>query len=60
MEERVLHDNEKCPVCGKRILCGVDCMRYRAIVHMDHCLDCQYLERMFWHCKFIEKESARL
>ena len=47
---RPIHDNETCPVCGKRILCGVDCMRYRATVHLDHCLQCIYLERIFWHC----------
>lgn len=56
---RPIHDNETCPVCGKRILCGVDCMRYRATVHLDHCLQCTYLERIFWHCTYRHKKSAR-
>lgn len=51
-ETRQIHGNTACPLCGKRILCAVDCQRYDAAVHLDHCTKCEYFEPMFWHCLY--------
>lgn len=59
VNNRPIHNNVVCPVCGKHILCAADCMRYRAVIHLNHCEQCEYFQPMFWHCTFAYKKDAR-
>ena len=52
-----IYENIYCPVCGLRMMCAINCQKHRALVHMDHCIECEYFEHKFWQCLYLTKKK---
>ena len=57
--DRPLHNNLICPICGQLIGCGVDCMKHRAIIHDKHCKECEDFQPVLWLCSYLIKKQKR-
>ena len=59
MDGAELYDNERCAICGKRMMTTVNCRLHQGDIHMVHCANCEYFQRMFWHCIFRTPEEIQ-